>query len=490
MTAHLPVLIVVLPLAASVIVPLVSLASAPAAFAVACLALVAAAVASCAALSHVLAHGALRYELGGWAPPWGIEYVADPLSGGVAALITLIALCVVVYAGPQNRGGPARGGMFHSLYLLLVAGLLGIVLTGDLFNLYVFLEISSLAAYALLASGGIRGTVATFRYLIVGTIAATLYLLGTGYLYALTGTLNMTDMALRLTAVMDTRAYGVAVVLVVVGLAIKAALFPLHGWLPDAYTYAPAAATGFIAAVMAKVSAYALFRVLYFVTPAEGASAQVLTLLGWVSVVAVLAGSVLAMAQHDIRRMLAYSSVGQMGYIVLGMALGTPAALIGALLHLFSHAVMKGCLFLVVGGIRWRTGIYRVSDYAGMGRRMPLTMAAFVVAALAMIGLPPTLGFFSKWYLLSGAVEAGAWLFVAALVLSSLLGVVYFFRVFEVAYLKAPETGQGTPPRQELPLHMLAPILVLMAAVLVFGLLNQQVVGGVIRHALPGALAP
>lgn len=490
MTAHLPVLIVVLPLAAAVVVPLVSLASAPAAFAVACLTLVAAAVASCAALSHVLAHGALRYELGGWAPPWGIEYVVDPLSGGVAALITLIAVCVVVYAGPQANGGAARGGMFHSLYLLLVAGLLGIVLTGDLFNLYVFLEISSLAAYALLASGGIRGTVATFRYLIVGTIAATLYLLGTGYLYALTGTLNMADMALRLTAVMDARAYGAAVVLVVIGLAIKAALFPLHGWLPDAYTYAPAAVTGFIAAVMAKVSAYALFRVLYFVTPAEGAAAQVLMLLGWVSVVAVLAGSILAMAQQDIRRMLAYSSVGQMGYIVLGLALGTPAALVGALLHLFGHAVMKGCLFLVVGGIRWRTGICKISDYAGMGRRMPLTMAAFVVAALAMIGLPPTLGFFSKWYLLSGAVEAGAWLFVAALVLSSLLGVVYFFRVFECAYLKAPEAGQETPPRQELPLHMLAPILVLMAAVLGFGLLNQQIVSGIIRHALPGALAP
>lgn len=488
--AHLPVLIVVLPLAASVIVPLISLASAQAAFAVAGLALAAAAIASCSALSHVLAHGALHYELGGWAPPWGIEYVVDPLSGGVAALITLIAVCVAVYAGPQNNGGSARGGMFHGLYLLLVAGLLGIVLTGDMFNLYVFLEISSLAAYALLASGGIRGTVATFRYLILGTIAATFYLLGTGYLYALTGTLNMADMALRLTAVMDARAYGVAVVLIVIGLAIKAALFPLHGWLPDAYTYAPAAVTGFIAAVMAKVSAYALFRVLYFVTPAEGASAQALMLLGWVSVIAVLAGSILAMAQHDIRRMLAYSSVGQMGYIVLGLALGTPAALIGALLHLFSHAVMKGCLFLVVGGVRWRTGIHRISDYVGMGRRMPLTMAAFVITALAMIGLPPTLGFFSKWYLLTGAVEAGAWPFVMALVLSSLLGVVYFFRVFEVAYLRAPEAGQGAPTRQELPLHMLAPILVLMAAVLVFGLLNQQVVGGIIRHALPGSLAP
>ena len=180
-----------------------------------------------------------------------------------------------------------------------------------------------------------------------------------------------------------------------------------------------------------------------------------------------------------------------MGYIVLGLALGTPVALIGALLHLFSHAVMKGCLFLVVGGIRWRTGVVRIADYVGMGRRMPLTMAAFVVAGLAMIGLPPTVGFFSKWYLLSGAVEAGAWVFVAALVLSSLMGLVYFFRVFEAAYLKAPEGEQeGTLSRQELPLHMLAPILVLMAAVLIVGLLNQQVVHGIIVHALPGTSAP
>ena len=214
-------------------------------------------------------------------------------------------------------------------------------------------------------------------------------------------------------------------------------------------------------------------------------------LLGWVSVVAVLAGSVLAMAQHDVRRMLAYSSVGQMGYIVLGMALGTPAALIGALLHLFSHAVMKGCLFLVVGGIRWRTGIYRISDYAGMGRRMPLTMAAFVGRGAGHDRVAADLGILQQVVSAQAAPSrAGAWLFVVALVLSSLLGVVYFFRVFEVAYLKAPEAGQGTPPRQELPLHMLAPILVLMAAVLVFGLLNQQVVGGIIRHALPGALAP
>lgn len=492
MTAHLPVLIVVLPLAASVIVPLVALTSARSAFAITLLALAAASLASCAALSQALSQGALRYQLGGWAPPWGIEYVVDPLSGSMAALITLVAVCVAVYAGPQGAGGSrARGGMFYSLFLLLVAGLLGIVLTGDMFNLYVFLEISSLAAYALLASGGIRGTVATFRYLIVGTIAATLYLLGTGYLYALTGTLNMADMALRLPAVADTRAYDVAVVLIVVGLAIKTALFPLHGWLPDAYTYAPGAVTGFIAAVMAKVSAYALFRILYFVTPLEGTSAQALALLGWVSVVAVLAGSILAMAQHDIRRMLAYSSVGQMGYIVLGLALGTPTALTGAVLHLFSHAAMKGCLFLIVGGIRWRTGMVRIADYVGMGRRMPLTMAAFVVAGLAMIGLPPTLGFFSKWYLLSGAVEAGAWVFVAALVLSSLMGLVYFFRVFETAYLKAPEGGpQETPASQELPLPMLAPILVLMAAVVIVGLLNQQVVGGIILHALPGAPVP
>jgi multicomponent Na+:H+ antiporter subunit D len=493
MTAHLPVLSVVIPLAVALGVPLLALRSLPLTRAVVLGTLLVVSLCAGAMLSHVLLHGNWHYELGGWPPPWGIEYVIDPLSGGMALLIAVMALLAAVYAGPHTSGWPSgRAGLFYSLFLLLTAGLLGIVVTGDMFNLYVFLEISSLSAYALLACGSHRTAVATFRYLIVGTIAATFYLLGVGYLYALTGTLNMADLTARLALVVDSNVYVVAVAFIVVGLAIKTALFPMHGWLPDVYTYAPAPVIGFISAVMAKVSAYALFRVLYFVLRTEGAAGQALTLLGWASAVAVLAGSILAIAQRDIRRMLAYSSISQMGYISLGLALGNAAAITGALLHVLNHAVMKGCLFLIAGGVQWHTGVYSIAAFAGMSRRLPLTMAAFVVAALSMIGLPPTAGFFSKWYLITGAIDADAWWFVAALVVSSLLSAVYFFRIIELSYLHAPAEVQSpevsSVAGRELPVPMLTPILILATGVLLLGLLNHTIVTGVIQHALPRGL--
>jgi multicomponent Na+:H+ antiporter subunit D len=485
MIQHVPVLIVVIPLVAALLVPLAALRAVVWAKAIVLLALLGVIACAGTALTRALATGPLHYELGGWAPPWGIVYVLDPLSGGMALLIGLIAALVAVYASAYLRGWAAsRVGVFLSLFLLLVTGLLGIVVTGDLFNLYVFLEISSLAAYALLASGSIRSAVATFRYLIIGTIAATFYLLGVGYLYALTGSLNMADVATRLGDIGHSGAFAVAITFIVIGLSIKAALFPLHGWLPDAYTYAPAPVIGFISAVMAKVSAYALFRVLYFVLRPTEPVNHILTGLSWVAAVAIIAGSLLAVAQRDVRRMLAYSSISQMGYIFLGLALGTPAALRGALLHVLNHAIMKGCLFLAIGGVQWRTGGYRLEDFMGMSRRMPLTMAAIVLAAISMIGLPPTAGFFSKWYLVQGAIEARAWAFVAVFIGSSLLSAIYFFRLIEWAYLR--QSGPATPvpsTRQELPMQMLVPIWVLASGVLLLGLFNQSLVNGIIQYA-------
>ena len=494
MTAHVPVLIVVMPLLAAVLVPLLALRSARLAQLTTLLVLGGVVLGAGVALRRVLVHGAWHYPLGGWLPPWGIEYVIDPLAGGMALLIGGMALPAVLYAGPAVSGWPAgQVGAFYSLFLLLVTGLLGIVVTGDLFNLYVFLEISSLAAYALLAAGDIRAVVATFRYLLIGTIAATFYLLGVGYLYALTGTLNMADLTTLLPTIVTSSTFVVAVAFVTIGLAIKAALFPLHGWLPDVYTYAPAPVSGFIAAVMAKVSAYALLRVLVFVLRTEGAAGQALLVLHWTAVVATLAGSMLALAQQDLRRMLAYSSVGQMATIVLGVALGTHAALQGALLHMLNHAIMKGCLFLAVGGVQWRTGHARLADMVGMSQRMPLTMAAFGVAACSMIGLPPTAGFFSKWYLLTGALEAQAWSAVLVLVLSSVLSMVYFFRVLEVAYLRQPAASvhahQARPRRPELPWSMLLPIITLAVLVVLLGVWNQVIVTQVIQYALPRGVA-
>ena len=291
----------------------------------------------------------------------------------------------------------------------------------------------------------------------------------------------MADMSTRLPE--NTDVLVIAAAFIVIGLAIKAALFPLHGWLPDAYTYAPGPVVGFIAAVMAKVSAYALYRILYYVFD-PGATGGPILLLGWASVVAVIAGSVMAIAQKDVQRMLAYSSIGQMGYIMLGIAIGTPLALTGAVLHVIHHAVMKGCLFMSVNAVQWKVGVFRVDDFAGMAKRMPLTMAAFTVAALSMIGLPPTAGFFSKYYLALAAFQSGYYSFVAALLLSSLLGAVYFFRVLERAYISAPPEEVSSEP-SEVGAPMLVPVAALAVLVLLLGLLNQSVVTSVIVPGLP-----
>jgi multicomponent Na+:H+ antiporter subunit D len=389
-TAHMPALIVVTPLAVALLTPIITRISPVLARVTALTALLVALASSIGSLNIALAEGAWHYFFGGWAPPWGIEYVIDPLSGGLATLVSFFGLLVLFYAGPYLAPKIAKEkGYFYTLYLLCVAGLLGMVVTGDVFNLYVFLEITSLAAYALIASGGSKATVGAFRYLLIGTAAASLYLLGIGYLYALTGSLNMADLAQLLPMVDAPTALVLATGLIIIGLGIKMALFPLHGWLPDAYASAPAPVTAFIAAVMAKVSAYAIYRILFFVLKAADPTTIALNMVGWMAAAGILFGSIMAIAQRDLWRMLAYSSVAQMCYIALGLALANTMGIYGALLHILNHAITKGCLFLIAGSIAWKTGIRDINQLAKMCRRLPWTMAVFIVAAMSMIGLLP-----------------------------------------------------------------------------------------------------
>jgi len=224
------------------------------------------------------------------------------------------------------------------------------------------------------------------------------------------------------------------------------------------------------------------------VLPRSGAVESALVVLSWVGAGGVLVGSILALAQRDVRRMLAYSSVGQMGYVLLGLSLGNTLALTGALLHIVAHAVAKGCLFGAVGSLPRQTERADIDGFAGASRRAPLTMAAFTVAAMSLVGMPPTAGFFSKWYLLRGALEADAWPFAVVLLLSSLMSAVYFFRVIERIYFaEEPVANDEDAARQrpELPLRMLGPVVALGAAVLLIGLFNSQLITAVIRHALP-----
>ena len=430
-------------------------------------------------LFRVLREGTLRHYLGGWPPPFGIEYVLDHLSAFMAVIVVFIGLIIVIY--PPSAGlyhVPRKGVPMYGLILLLISGLIGVVVTGDLFNLFVFLEIYSLASYALITLGGDRAVVASFRYLVLGTIAGGFYLLGVGFIYFSTGTLNMADAAQLLPALYGSPAVVAAAALIVIGMGIKMALFPLHVWLPDAHSYAPPVIAAILAAIQIEVAAYVIVRMLltvfrpeYFISILPVTSA-----IGWVAAAGIIFGSVMAIAQKDFKRMLAYSTVAQVAYIGLGIGLANPLGLIGGLLHILNHAFMKSCLFLVAGGIRFQTGLHEIPQFAGLGRKMPLMMTAFTVAALSMVGIPPTCGFFSKWYLVLGSIEAGNWVFVAVILASSLLTAVYFFRMIEKLFAVPPSDDEAVAKATEPSPRIVAPILVLAVGIIILGLINAFIV--------------
>ena len=436
-------------------------------------------VAASVGLSQVLSHGELRYFLGGWPPPFGIEYVLDHLSAFMAIIVVFIGLIAVAF--PPAAGlylTPRKGIPVYGLILLLIGGLVGVVVTGDLFNLFVFLEIYSLASYALITLGGDRAVVASFRYLILGTIAGCFYLLGVGFLYFSTGTLNMADIAQLLPAIYTSPAVMAGVALIVIGMLIKLALFPLHVWLPDAHSYAPPVVAAILAAVQIEVAAYVLIRMFLTVFQPQYFSEYlpVTTIIGWISAAGIIYGSVMAIAQKDFKRMLAYSTVAQVSYIGLGIGLANPLGIIGALLHILNHAFMKSSLFLVAGGIKHVTGLQEIPRFAGLGRKMPLIMTGFTIAALSMVGIPPMGGFFSKWYLVLGCLDAQNWAFLGVLLAGSLLTAVYFFRMIEKIFATPSSDDEAVKKASEPSARILVPILILAVGIIVLGLSNEAIV--------------
>jgi multicomponent Na+:H+ antiporter subunit D len=393
---------------------------------------------------RVFTDGTISYVVGGFEVPYGIELVVDGLSASVVVLVAVVALGVLSYA---HTAGP-RSNPFYATYLLLVGGLSGVVVTGDVFNMYVFLEITGLAAYALVASGESgRSAVAALKYLIVGTVGASLFLLGVGYAYVATGTLNMADLAEQLAAVGYTSTLvRTAFAFVVVGLFIKVAVFPLHTWQPEAYAGAPDSVSAFVAALVSTVAAYALVRLVssVFTTGFLDANPLARDLLVAAAMVSIVAGSVLAVSQTEVKRMLAYSSVSQFGLVLGAISVTNGTALVGAAVHLVGHAVMKGGLFLTAGLVATGTGERTVRAYEGLSERMPVAAAAFGVLALAMVGVPPAVGFVGKWYIALGAVRAERWPLAVVILLSTLLTLAYFARLVERMYFRESSVPEGT----------------------------------------------
>jgi len=483
--AHLPALEVVVPLIAAPLTVLVRRSAA--AWTIAAAACTFSFVAALLLAGEVAAHGPISYHIGSWAPPWGIEYRVDALSAFVLVLVSGMAAVTVPYAWRSVAAELPRDQvyLYYTMFCLCLAGLLGMTITGDAFNLFVFMEIASLSSYVLIAMGrDRRAQYASYQYLVLGTIGATFYVIGIGILYLATGTLNIADLAQRLQQVDNLRPVLAGLAFITVGVSLKLALYPLHLWLPNAYAYAPSAVTAFLAATATKVSVYVLLRFYFSVFGLHLVSVTLPMpeILLALSLVAIVSASLVALFQSDLKRLFAYSSVAQIGYITLGISLTSRDGLIASVVHLFNHGVTKGALFLLLGGVALRGGRAGLDRVCGLGRTMPLTSLGIVIAGLSLIGVPGTAGFVSKWYLVLAAIEAGRWWLAAFVVATSLIALAYVWRFVEAAYLCEPD--ERTPEPGEAPLSMLLPAWLLVAACVYFGFDTSYTVEAARRAAL------
>lgn len=419
--------------------------------------------------TNLIEPGIVSYALGGWVPPVGIEFRVDALNAFILLLVTFVGFLAAVFSWPTVNAEirTEKHNLFYAAYLVCFTGLTGVAITGDAFNLFVFLEISSIATYVLVALGATRDRRAlpsAFNYLIMGTIGATFYVIGVGFLYAATGTLNMAGMAEQLPDLLESRTVQAGFAFIIVGLGLKAAMWPLHQWLPGAYAYAPSFVTTFLAATATKVALYALIRFLFSVFSPEFAfeTASFEFIFMPLGIAAMIMCSFQAVFQTDVRRTLAYSSVAQVGYMLLGVSIATAAGLSAGLFHLVNHALMKGGLFMAVAGIVISYQGTRISDFAGLGRSAPWTMTAFAICGLSLIGVPLTAGFQSKVALLAASLDKGWWWAAAIIVFSSVLAVIYVGRILEHVFFRPPANPRKV--RKEAPVVLLVPLWVMAGA--------------------------
>jgi len=360
-------------------------------------------------IARVLDEGPFSYVVGGWTAPYGIELRFDEFSAAVA-IICLIGMLAVVFShhyAPKALYA-RRIPYYYALLLLNITGLLGFTVTGDLFNLYVFMEILSLSGYALVAvSGEKTAEMAAFKYLVMGAISSLCVLFGIGLLYALTGSLNMADVTARLGGAPHAplvTAFGA----MTLGFMVKAAIFPLHIWLPDAHAIAPSPVSAVLSGLVVKAGIIGMLRVYQMAYGSQAVDFEGLNVvLTWLGAISIVMGAFFAIFQDDIKMMLAYSTISNIGYIVMGLGLASTYSVIGASVHVFNHALIKATLFLGAGALIHQTGKRTLTDLAGIGRSMPFTTAAISIGAISIVGIPPTAGFLCKWYIALGALQAG-----------------------------------------------------------------------------------
>jgi multicomponent Na+:H+ antiporter subunit D len=481
MSHQLPAILFLLPLFAAISMPVVCLKHRHWSYPISVASLSAMVLVSIFNLHNVIHHGEVRYAFSGWSAPLGIEWVADGL-----ASIVLLLLSILGFTGPTSP--KALGGRiihYYTLILLLISALTGIVFAGDLFNLFVFLEVAAISSYALVGVAGGRALFAAFRYLILGTIGASLYLLGVSYLYAVTGTLNMADIADKLPLLLGSKALVGGLLFIFIGLGIKMALVPFHAWMPEAYTYAPESITPILAPLLTKVVLLAWVRIVYWVLSASIViyNIPILLLVASLGILAAFIGASLALAQRDIKMMFAYGGISHIGIILIGIGQGNQTGFVGGVFYLLNDAVMQAGLFYIAGVALCQYGVRTIDDLGRVGRKAPWLTGSLIVVALGMIGLPPTGGFFGKWYIILGALDSSDYISVAAVVLSTLLTLAYFVKLFEGIFRQT--STQSDVQFEEVPFSSKLCLGITSAAIMILGIFSAPIVQLLLNHAMP-----
>jgi len=488
---HFAIYAIVTPLFVAVLVPIITLWKKNWGMPLVGLALAVSLVLSAMLVPQVRAAGYLSYHLGSWEPPFGIEIRIDFLGIVMMVLISAISLIVAIYSlryispkrakeektffffGEEMEEG--KKPFYYSLFLVLSAAMLGFVATGDIFNMFVFFELMAICSYALVAIPGSRLSIrAAIKYMLMAVPAAVLVLLAIGLLYSVTGTLNMADLYAQIASSGYTEVITVSYVILIVGFAVKAAVFPLHMWLPDAHSKAPSPISALLSGLIVKMGVFGIIRVTFSVYGAYFPSplSWVTSILIWVAAGAIIYGAIMAIMQKDFKIMIAYSTVMNVGYIILGFGLADVTALVGSTYHIIGHALAKSCFFLCAGSIISQSGYLTIDDLKGASRRMPLTCAAFALASLSIVGIPPTAGFVGKWYLVWGSLNTGNVFLGAVVLVGSILAAVYCFRVVYYMFFLPPSNGAWQEVSGEAPLSMVVPTWILAAGTLVLGILS------------------
>ncbi len=426
-----------------------------------------------------LKEGVKVYYIGGWRPPFGICMVLDGLTVLMLLVVNLIGFAALLYSIDYIKKY-SSGYLYYTLFSLLMAGLNGVVISGDLFNLFVFLEITSIASYALVAFGvEAEELEAAFKYLVLGSVASILILLAIGMLLGSVSTLNMADIARALSQSEAGNLILYCIALFLMGFGLKVALVPFHAWLPDAHPAAPAPMSAMLSGVVIKtIGVYALIRVMFNII---GFNAVISSILIWMGIISMLVGVLLAIGQWDFKRLLAYHSVSQIGYVIFGIGLGTPLGIIGGLFHLFNHSLFKSLLFLNSGALEYQAGTRDLKKLSTFSKNMPATAGSSLIASLSIAGIPPFCGFWSKLIIIIAAFKANNFIGAIVAIFVGIITLASFLKVEKYAFIE--KAKDAVSHIKEVPLSMVLAMLLLAVLCVAVGVLFPFVLSTIIKPA-------